>query len=90
MEKTEAELTETATKRVKEQRHALGPSAPLSFDPAEIRGIGLIEAIDEGWLAVDEVAADDGNEDWVIVGGDKNPVSQMALSNCQHKLRNES
>jgi len=81
--KTEAELTEIATKRVKEQEHAPGLSAPLSIDPAEIRG-GLVGAIDE------DSVADDGGEDWVIVEGDKNPVSQMVLSNCQHKLRNES
>jgi hypothetical protein len=56
--------------------------------PPEIRGIDLIEAIDEGWVTV-TVAMDDGNEDWVKVGDDHNPVSQIALSNCQHKLRND-
>ena len=47
--------------------------------PAGIsRGVGLIEAI----FPIDE--------DWVIVDDDNNPVSQIALSSCQHKLRSES
>jgi len=79
--KTEAAVTEIPTKRLEEKGHALGLSSPLSFnpaDPAEIpRGVGLIEPI----FPTDE--------DWVIVDDD-NPVSQIALSNCQHKLRNES
>lgn len=76
--KTETAVTEVATKRL-EKGHAPGLSAPLSIDPAEIpRGVHLIEAIFPN------------DEDWVIVDDDNNPVSQIARSDCQHKLRNES
>jgi hypothetical protein len=77
--KTEAAVTEMATKRLEEKRHVLGLSAPLSFDPAEIpRVVRPIEAIFPN------------DEDWVIVDDGNNPVSQIAPSDCQHKLRNES
>ena len=77
--KTEAAVTEMATKRLEEKGHALGLSTPLSFDPAKIpHGIRLIEAIFPN------------NEDWVIVDDDNNLVSQIARSDCQHMLRNES
>ena len=80
--KTQAAVTKMATKRLEEKEHALGLSAPLSFDfadPAEIpRGVSLIKA------------KSPLNEDWVLVDDDNNPVSQIALFNCQHKLRNES
>jgi len=80
--KTEAAVTKMATKGLEEKEHALGLSAPLSFDladPAEIpRGVSLIKAISPL------------DEDWVLVDDDNNPVSQIALSDCQHKLRNDS
>ena len=77
---TEAVVTDMATKRLEEKGHALGLSASLSFDlAAEIsRGVGLIESISPT------------DEDWVIVDDDNNPVRQIALFDCQRKLRNES
>jgi hypothetical protein len=77
--KAEAAVTKIATKRLEGKEHAPGLSTPLSFDAAEIpRAAGLIETIspiDEGCVLVED---------------DNNPVSQIALSNCQYKLRNES
>ena len=67
--KTEAAVTEMATKRLEEKGHALGLSVPLPSDPAEIpRGVGLIEAISLN------------DEDWAIVDDDNNPVSRIARS----------
>lgn len=78
MPKTEAASTEMTTKMLEEKGAAEGLSALLSSTPAEIpRGVGIREAIPP----IDE--------DLVIVDEAFNPVCQLALSNCQHKLRDE-
>jgi hypothetical protein len=75
-----ASATEIATKMLEEKGDAIGLSASLSPTPAEIsRGVGIKEASSP----IDE------DENWVIVESAINPVSQLALSNCQHKLRDE-
>ena len=78
---TEAATTEIVTKVLEEKGDAIGLSAPLTFTtfpPAEIpRDAGIREAI----LPIDK--------DWVMVDDAVSLVSQLALSNCQHKLREE-
>jgi hypothetical protein len=77
---TKASATEISTTRFEEKGDTIGLSAPLSFTPAKfLRGVGIKEAL----------SPIDKDDDWVIAEGAIDPVSQLALSNCQHKLRDD-
>ena len=70
--------TELAGKGLEEKGDAMDLSAILPWDPKEIsRGEGFIE----------QISPIDKN--WEIVDRPINPVSQLALAKCQHKLTNE-
>jgi hypothetical protein len=76
--KTEAAVIEIATKRLEEKGQATGLAAVLSLNPSEIYlGVGFMEAISP----IDE--------DWMVVDNAIDPVSQLAFSNYQYKLRAE-
>lgn len=71
---TEGEVAEIATKRLEEQGHVKWLLAPLSPETPRVveDSVGTITPIGEDW----------------VVGDDNNPVSKIALSNCQQKLMN--
>ena len=73
---TEGAVAEIAAKRLEEHGHVKWLLAPLSFDPPEPpRGLDSIKTITPI------------GEDWI--GDESNPVSKIALSNRQQKLRNK-